>query len=342
MQLIEDILIINTSAGQRGISTGESLDSGAGGNLKMLSSSIHGFMASGLSMNYGGSVIAFDLADAASICTFSCNGDSGIILQYAPSSVYAQEGIIYANFQFGIRFKQFGMVYPGRGYVCYNRIDGVSMFLGGELNGLEGHYDFNGGYGVNILGSAACAEVTDGTASNNIGGGVQAKLGATAYCERIVANDNGGIGLYAPGGNISATDAVVDGNGSHAANATVGGIIGAVGATLSNSVNGMGARVDGSGEIDCANAVIHGNTNAFSKQVFVNGGAGAGPGRINITGATDNLAVAITDAACTPTPQFDKLDQPAAVQRACRNGKRKRSSAVEHRHKRDNAVGCPK
>lgn len=318
LQLFEDILLTNTSNGQRGISTGESLDSGAGGNLKMLSSSIHGFMASGLAMNYGGSVIAYDLSDATSICTFSCNGDSGIISQYAPSSVYTQDGIVYANFQFGIRFKQFGMVYPGRGYVCYNRIDGVSMFLGGELNGLEGHFDYNGGYGINILGSASCAEATDGTASNNIGGGVQAKLGATAYCERMVANNNGGIAFYAPGGSISATSAVANGSGSHAANATVNGYIGAIGATLSNSANGMGARVDGSGEIDCANAIIYGNTNAFTKQVFINGGAGAGPGRINITGAVDNLAVAITDAACTPAPNVP-TDQLSLIKRSSTN-----------------------
>lgn len=294
-----DILFIATSTiAQRGLSTGGSIKTGAGGQTDLFNCSIHGFMASGISCNYGGTVNAYD--STSSVSTVSCCGDSGVNLQYAGSSVYAAGCISYANFNWGGRCKQFGLFYPGDGFIMYNRLDGLSATGGGRFNALGATITNNGGYGVNLTGSGANAELANAaltaTISNNGNGGISLRQQASVSAQGITCNNNGGAGVYIIGGGSAAVEnSTFDGNVSHNLWVQDGGTITADGAIASNAVNGLGVRIDRSGYVNIRNGSIFGNSNAFGKQILVSQN-----GTVNCTLATTTGGAPISDVQTTP------------------------------------------
>lgn len=293
LKRISDILLINTGTAQRGITTGESVMTGSGANMEGDNIAVVNFGAAGAVTNYGGTLLFYNSSDSFSI--FAGNGDSGLSSQYGGVH-YAQDAICFANFSWGARVKQNGIVYTGRGYCGYNRLDGASTVAGGYLNLAGGVMEGNGSYGVNVSGTAT-AEFTGGTATGNLSGGIRSQDGGIIITSNPTITNNLGPGAYAPNGFIRMVGGTVTGNTSHAAWAQGTGRIIADGATLANSSAGMGARVDDDGQIDAPGAVIYGNVNAFGKQVFV-----AQSGRIDITGAVDDEGSPLSDSDSTPPP----------------------------------------
>lgn len=311
----QDLLLINTGNAQRGVSTGETVDDGNGGGANFVRCSVHGFMASGFASNYGGS---FNLYDTAShqYCTTSCNGDAGWQMQYGGGAIYSQFGICYGNFQYGGRIKQQGVIYPGEGYVAYNRLNGLDAVQGGVFNAQNCHVLSNGLNGISLYGGSSA--IADGAnVSNNKGNGVSVQAGSNIsmissqtlagvleYCR---TNNNGGAGVYAlTGACIAADGHISDANASHAVQVGFDATYkNGAGGQMSNSANGMGIRVDDGGTVVAKGAKIYGNTNAQNKQVFVNR-----RGVVDLTGSWSDAGgtVAITSTETTPG-----LNSPTAM-----------------------------